>query len=231
METHDSSSYNTVELVPLIAPLIILPALIWTCSIRADCSSVMLLIRMSPYSKTGRMKDLFIISKVLQSRCYIKRVSISTCQPARFIQSSMWLPHERLLEKITPRCLCAATSFITEAPNVIGSGGSCLFFNETSRDSVLDGQNETSHCSAHSFMVARSLFMLLVASTSSLKSINRVVSSANRCILVPMSLGISLINTRNKRGPRTEPWGTPALIVPILDVALLRITRCCLLDK
>ena len=55
METHDSSSYNTVELVPLIAPLIILPALLWTCSIRADCSSVMLLIRMSPYSKTGRI--------------------------------------------------------------------------------------------------------------------------------------------------------------------------------
>ena len=215
METHDSSLYNTVKLVPLIAPLIILPALLWTCSTRADCSSVMVLIRMSPYSKTGRMKDLYIISKVLRSRRYIRRVSISTRRPARFIQFSIWLPHERLLDKITPRCLCAVTSFITEAPNVDGGGRSFLFFNETSRDSVLDGQNETSHCSAHLFMVARSLLMLLAASTSSLKSINKVVSSANKRILVTMFSVISLMNIKNKRGPRTEPWGTPALIVPI----------------
>ena len=31
---------------------------------------------------------------------------------------------------------------ITEAPNVIGGGGSFLFFNETRKDSVLDGQNK-----------------------------------------------------------------------------------------
>ena len=30
----------------------------------------------------------------------------------------------------------AVTSFITEGPNVIGGGGSFLFFDETSRDSV-----------------------------------------------------------------------------------------------
>ena len=165
---------------------------------------------------------------MLRSRRYIRCAIISTRRPARFIQSSIWLPHERLLEKITPRCLCAVTSFITEAPNVIGGGGSFLFFNETRRDSVLDRQNETSHCSAHLLMVARSLLMLLA---SSLKSINRVVSSANRRILVPMFSVISLMNTKNKRGPRTDPWGTPALIVPILHVALLRIIRCFLFDK
>ena len=143
METHDSCWYNAVELVPLIAPLIILPALLWTCSGRADC----------PYSKTGWMKDFNIISEVLRLRRNIRCASISTLRPARFIQSSIWLLHERLLEKITPRCLCAVTSFITEGPNVIGGGGSFLFFDETSRDSVLDGQNETSCCSAHLFMV------------------------------------------------------------------------------
>ena len=143
METHDSCWYNAVELVPLIAPLIILPALLWTCSGRADCPSVLLLIRMSPYSKTGWMKDFNIIFKVLRLRRNIRCASISTLRPARFIQSSIWLLHERLLEKITPRCLCAVTSFITEGPNVIGGGGSFLFFDETSRDSVLDGQNET----------------------------------------------------------------------------------------
>ena len=197
METHDSCWYNAVELVPLIAPLIILPVLLWTCSIRADCTSVMLLIRMSPYSKTGWMKDFLI------SRRNIRCASISTRWPARFIQSSIWLLHERLLEKITPRCLCAVTSFITEGPNVIGGGESFLFFDETSRDSVLDGQNETSRCSAHLFMVARSLLMLLAASTSSLKSINRVVSSANR--LVPMFSVRSLMKTKNKRDQELSP--------------------------
>ena len=205
METHDSCWYNAVELVPLIAPLIILPALLWTCSVRADCTSVMLLIKMSPYSRTGWMKDFNIISKVLRSRRNIRCASISTRWPARFIQSSIWLLHERLLEKITPRCLCAVTSFITEGPNVIGGDESFFFFDETSRDSVLDGQNETSRCSAHLFMVARSLLMLLAASTSSLKSINRVVSSANRCILVPMFSVRSLMKTKNKRDQELSP--------------------------
>ena len=118
METHDSSWYNAVELFPLLAPLIILPVLLWTCSVRADCPSVMLLKRMSPYSKTGRMKDLNIIPKMLRSKRNIRCASISTRWPARFIQSSIWLLHERLLEKITSRCLCAVTSFITEGPNV-----------------------------------------------------------------------------------------------------------------
>ena len=85
-------------------------------------------IRMSPYSKIDWMKDFNIISKVLLSRRNIKCASISTRRPARFIQSSIWLLHERLLEKITLRCLCAVTSFITDGPNVIGGGGSFLFF-------------------------------------------------------------------------------------------------------
>ena len=205
METHDSCWYNAVELVPLIAPLIILPALIWTCSVRADCTSVMLLIRMSPYSKTGWMKDFILrISKVLQSRRNIRCASISTRWPARFIQSSIWLLHERLLEKITPRCLCAVTSFITEGPIVIGGGESFLFFDETRRDSSFRWA-KTSRCSAHLFMVARSLLMLLAASTSSLKSINRVVSSANRCILVPMFSVRSLMKTKNKRDQELSP--------------------------
>ena len=162
-------------------------------------------IRMSPYSKIDWMKDFNIISKVLLSRRNIKCASISTRRPARFIQSSIWLLHERLLEKITLRCLCAVTSFITEGPNVIGGGGSFLFFDETSRDSVLDGQNETSCCSAHLFMVARSLLMLLAASISSLKSINRIVSSANRSILVPMFSVRSLMKTKNKRDQELSP--------------------------
>ena len=162
-------------------------------------------IRMSPYSKIGWRKDFNIISKVLRSRRNIRCASISTRRPARFIQSSIWLLHERLLEKITLRCLCAVTSFVTEGPNVIGGGRSFLFFDETSRDSVLDGQNETSCCSAHLFMVARSLLMLLSASTSRLKSINRVVSSANRSMLVPMFSVRSLMKTKNKRDQELSP--------------------------
>jgi hypothetical protein len=37
------------------------------------------------------------------------------------------------------------------------------------------------------------------------------VSSANIFILFKTSFSMSLMNNRNKKGPRVDPWGTPAL--------------------
>jgi hypothetical protein len=40
-----------------------------------------------------------------------------------------------------------------------------------------------------------------------------IVSSANNLILALISVTISFMNNKNRRGPNMEPWGTPAFIV------------------
>ena len=62
----------------------------------------------------------------------------------------------------------------------MGGGGFVLYLRETSRASVFVGQKDTSHLSAQSLIVARSLFICWVALISSEKSMKRVVSSAKR---------------------------------------------------
>jgi hypothetical protein len=42
---------------------------------------------------------------------------------------------------------------------------------------------------------------------------------------------MSFMKTMNKRGPRIDPWGTPAFMSRQLEVELLIMTRCFLSDK
>ena len=205
METHDSCWYNAVELVPLIAPLIILPALLWTCSGRADCPSVLLLIRMSPYSKTGWMKDFNIISKVLRLRRNIRCASISTLRPARFIQSSIWLLHEIIGENNTEVFVCCYLLYNRRSECNWRWWILSLFWWDKQRFCFRWTKwNQLLFC-PFIYGSLGSLLMLLAASTSSLKSTNRIVSSANRCILVPMFSVRSLMKTKNKRDQELSP--------------------------
>ena len=56
-------------------------------------------------------------------------------------------------------------------------------------------------------------------------STNALVSSANILIFpIELQLAISLMKTRNSRGPRTDPCGTPHFIVLLLDFILPRDT-------
>ena len=57
-------------------------------------------------------------------------------------------------------------------------------------------------------------FWVNVASSMSSRMTNRVVSSAKSLTLDSTTSGRSFIYIKNKRGPRTEHWGTPALILP-----------------
>jgi hypothetical protein len=41
---------------------------------------------------------------------------------------------------------------------------------------------------------------------------------------------MSFMKTMNKRGPRIDPWGTPAFMSRQLEVELLITTRCFLSD-
>lgn len=56
-------------------------------------------------------------------------------------------------------------------------------------------------------------------------------SSAKRRMLDVRLAGKSLIYIRNRRGPRTVPWGTPERTGLLEEEWLLAYTNCCLLVK
>ena len=75
--------------------------------------------------------------------------------------------------------------------------------------------------------------MIQVGSSFSLSwtVVKIIKSSANNFKLHLKPIVTSLIYTRNNRGPRTEPRGAPALILPYQDALPLRIVRCFLFDR
>ena len=83
---------------------------------------------------------------------------------------------------------------------------------DAKKDSVLTGLNKTSHFLAHLRILSRSIFKSSAAVSGFSTVINKLVSSAKRRILQPISATISLINSRKRRGPRIDPCGTPARI-------------------
>ena len=78
------------------------------------------------------------------------------------------------------------------------------------RDSVFAGLNLTSHVFAHSVIFSRSVFRVSAAVFGLSTTRKRLVSSAKSLMLDPISLTMSFIYSRNNRGPRIEPCGTPA---------------------
>lgn len=68
--------------------------------------------------------------------------------------------------------------------------------------------NSSNHFLAKPTILSMSYFKSCVAVAGVLTNMLRVVSSANRRIQDDTSSAQLLINKRNSRGPRTEPWGT-----------------------
>ena len=97
---------------------------------------------------------------------------------------------------------------------------------ETSKVSVLEGLEVTSQVDAQAEIFLRSAFMQPAAVTGSSTIIKRLVSSANSRIFDPVSFTISLIYNRKRRGPRVDPWGTPARMYVQSETAPGRTTRC-----
>ena len=67
------------------------------------------------------------------------------------------------------------------------------------------------HCRVHSFISERLLFNRLAESVIILTAENSGVSSAKSLTLELKPLDKSLIQIKNSKGPRIDPWGTPAL--------------------
>ena len=119
----------------------------------------------------------------------------------------------------------------------------CFWFNTTGgwyglfcllekfTDSDFAGLNLTSHFVAHWWIFDRSEFNWVAASIGLSTMIYRLVSSAKSLIEELMSSTISLMYKRKRKGPRTEPWGTPEFTDVQSEFAPGRTTLCFLLCR
>ena len=82
---------------------------------------------------------------------------------------------------------------------------------ESSNAFVLDGLKVTSHIAAHRVILSKSEFRQVAASWGLFTTMKRLVSSANKRMFEPMSLTMLFIKRRKSKGPRIDPWDTPAL--------------------
>ena len=73
------------------------------------------------------------------------------------------------------------------------------------------GLSLTNHCLDHSEILFKSVFTMLHKLFISYDFSPMDVSSANNLHKPIVSSAMSLINIMKRRGPRMDPWGTPAL--------------------
>ena len=166
----------------------------------------------SAYSISGRIKEKYIVWRdFLSNLNFSFRITFIRAH-AFVLICSRCSCHVQSLEKIIPKCLWDVTSFICFWS--IKTGGWCgsLTFLEKSIYSDFPGLNVTSHCFAQRFTFSRSELCCSAACMGSSTIMYRLVSSANSLIEELIFSTISLIYKRNNKGPRIEPWGTPALI-------------------
>ena len=87
------------------------------------------------------------------------------------------------------------------------------------------------HLTDHSYSLFRSSFKEFVHTFFSYITAFKDTSSAKSLGLQIKLSGRSLINIKNGRGPRTEPWGTPDLIGFHEDFTPFITTLCFLLKR
>ena len=125
----------------------------------------------------------------------------------------------QVFEKVSPRCLCEWVSSIIAPSMDIG----CV-----KRSFLL--RNQHRQCLTW-FEGYKSTACPYRNSSGQSTIIYKLVSSANNQIEHPMCLTMSIIKNRNIRGPRIEPWGTPASPDAQSDACPFITTRCRRFDK
>ena len=85
---------------------------------------------------------------------------------------------------------------------------------------------------SHSWTLANSSFINNSYSSKSLPGQKRLVSSANKIVdKLLVELLRSLMYIKNSNGPRIDPCGTPQVIIFSVDLMLLYLTICFLLER
>ena len=139
----------------------------------------------------------------------------------------MWKSHFNELSTTSPKNFTESTTSIV----VLLSTKVCivLLYDKTLVFDRLSHRRLESH---QDLMVRKSLDIVSYSSATSGPLQVKLVSSAKRQILPLMSrFAMSLINTRNKIGPSTEPWGTPHSIGLQEDIDVPILTSCLLLPR
>ncbi len=145
------------------------------------------------------------------------------------IADFIWAEKESFESKIIPRCLCSFTFFTGMLlKRITGWSVSFLFLENNNSTACFSGSglNDILQSWAHWLINWRSWFISLAASLASRTTVNKDVSSAKSLTLHFKSAVRSFIYTRKNKGPKIEPWGTPAEISPQLEHFPFSTVRC-----
>ena len=163
------------------------------------------------YSTAGKRKDIYIW---LRAFLLIEYFSLRII-PRTLVAGRTMFPicecHCPVLLKVTPRCLWLSTKLTG-----ILSKKSCrkilIFLRVNKTPLVFSGLNVTSHCLAQFDKSCISWLIIPAMSSMCAAEKEREISSANSLVQLRRCSAISFMYTRNKRGPRTDPCGTPSRI-------------------
>ena len=136
---------------------------------------------------------------------------------------STYLFHLRSFDKIKPRSFTESTlGMIT--PLMSKSGGVLSLVLVKDMCSVFVGWMRSCHCSVQASTTRRASCMSIGSDPSSLTSSANAKTDVEEHFDLILLIRLSMYNTK-RRGPRTEPWGTPLLTSDSQDLALFRKTN------
>ena len=133
-----------------VPPVIILNALLCTDSRISSSVSVQLQKSIPPYSRPGRMKEVYIVVKVFLSFKFFNFAKIFNFFTSIFTNSCYVVFQERFALNSTPKCLCLATVSNVVLLNERGNSILARFpLSVTVSTLLLTALNLTSQVSAH----------------------------------------------------------------------------------
>ena len=141
----------------------------------------------------------------------------------------MWALKDNLESRTIPRCLCSITFFTgVSLKRTTGWSISFFFLENISSTACFcgSGLKDILQLRAHWFINSKSWFMSIAAALESSTTVNNEVSSAKSLTLHLKSSVRSFMYTRKNRGPKIEPWGTPAEISPYDEHCPFKTVRC-----
>ena len=148
---------------------------------------------MFAYSRRGRIWVRYILLRESLSNTNLLRHNVPILfHTAEVIAAICWC-HVPSSEKVSSKCLCDGTSFISML-FIKREGWRCLFFRLVIiKDIVLLGLNLTNHFPAEDDILVNSLLRRLAAVIGSSTMTNKLVSSAKSLMFAFISFTMSLI--------------------------------------
>ena len=150
----------------------------------------------------------------------------------RLVRELRWVCQLRSESKVRPRTLCSLTCRMGCEPidNVNKRGSRwCFCLVVITIDLVLSGWIDMQFFKHQLFTSSSPSWRHELSSSIFFDAVWIDASSANKVLVRPFLIwsGRSLMYKRNSSGPRTDPCGTPDLIMPFREVVLFTLTNWC----